>query len=181
MNLLTAFLAALRALGTNWLRSMLTMLGIIIGVAAVITMIAIGGGAQARVEEQMKSLGTNVMLVLPGAQTTGGVRLGAQTGQTLTLSANSLQRARADATTNFTTNGIDSWVGLSVMDDAGWRDASAPGARRPAGMWTTAQVHALAAGGGTSTRITGRTRSRRRWRIASGARTSRSGFRSGRS
>jgi ABC-type antimicrobial peptide transport system permease subunit len=84
MNLLTAFLSALRALGTNWLRSMLTMLGIIIGVAAVITMIAIGGGAQQRVEEQMKSLGTNIMLVLPGAQTTGGVRLGAQTGQTLT-------------------------------------------------------------------------------------------------
>ena len=84
MNLLSAFLSALRALGTNWLRSMLTMLGIIIGVAAVITMIAIGGGAQQRVEEQMKSLGTNVMLVLPGAQTTGGVRLGAQTGQTLT-------------------------------------------------------------------------------------------------
>jgi ABC-type antimicrobial peptide transport system permease subunit len=84
MNLLTALVAALRALGTNWLRSMLTMLGIIIGVAAVITMIAIGGGAQARVEEQMKSLGTNIMLVLPGAQTTGGVRLGAQTGQTLT-------------------------------------------------------------------------------------------------
>jgi ABC-type antimicrobial peptide transport system permease subunit len=84
MNLLTACLSALRALGTNWLRSILTMLGIIIGVAAVITMIAIGGGAQARVEEQIKSLGTNVMLVLPGAQTTGGVRLGAQTGQTLT-------------------------------------------------------------------------------------------------
>ena len=63
---------------------MLTMLGIIIGVAAVITMIAIGGGAQQRVEEQIKSLGTNIMLVLPGAQTTGGVRLGAQTGQTLT-------------------------------------------------------------------------------------------------
>jgi ABC-type antimicrobial peptide transport system permease subunit len=84
MNLLAALLSALRALGTNWLRSMLTMLGIIIGVAAVITMIAIGGGAQQRVEEQMKSLGTNIMLVLPGAQTTGGVRLGAQTGQTLT-------------------------------------------------------------------------------------------------
>jgi ABC-type antimicrobial peptide transport system permease subunit len=84
MNLLTALMSALRALGTNWLRSMLTMLGIIIGVAAVITMIAIGGGAQQRVEEQIKSLGTNIMLVLPGAQTTGGVRLGAQTGQTLT-------------------------------------------------------------------------------------------------
>jgi len=84
MNWVAALRSALRALGTNWLRSMLTMLGIIIGVAAVITMIAIGGGAQQRVEEQIKSLGTNIMLVLPGAQTTGGVRLGAQTGQTLT-------------------------------------------------------------------------------------------------
>jgi putative ABC transport system permease protein len=84
MNLLTALASALRALATNWLRSMLTMLGIIIGVAAVITMIAIGGGAQARVEEQIKALGTNVMLVLPGARTASGVRLGAQTGQSLT-------------------------------------------------------------------------------------------------
>ena len=49
---------------------------------------------------------------------------GAQSGQTLTLSANSLQRYRGDATANFTTNGIDSWVGLSVMDDGGWRDSS---------------------------------------------------------
>jgi ABC-type antimicrobial peptide transport system permease subunit len=47
-------------------------------------MIAIGGGAQQRIEEQMKSLGTNIMLVLPGAVTSSGVRLGAQTGQTLT-------------------------------------------------------------------------------------------------
>ena len=84
MNLLAALLSALRALGTNWLRSMLTMLGIIIGVAAVITMIAIGGGARQRVEQQIKALGTNIMLVLPGAMTSGGVRLGAQTGQTLT-------------------------------------------------------------------------------------------------
>jgi putative ABC transport system permease protein len=84
MNLLTAVRSALRALTTNWLRSMLTMLGIIIGVAAVITMIAVGGGAQKRVEEQIKSLGSNIMLVLPGAQTAGGLRLGAQTGQTLT-------------------------------------------------------------------------------------------------
>jgi ABC-type antimicrobial peptide transport system permease subunit len=84
MNLLAALLAALRALGTNWLRSVLTMLGIIIGVGAVITMIAIGGGARQRIDEQMKSLGTNIMLVLPGAVTSSGVRLGAQTGQTLT-------------------------------------------------------------------------------------------------
>lgn len=49
---------------------------------------------------------------------------GAQAGQTLMLSANSLQRYRADATANFDTNGVSNWVGLSVMDDGGWRDAS---------------------------------------------------------
>jgi hypothetical protein len=60
---------------------MLTMLGIIIGVAAVITMIAVGSGATERVQAQMKGLGSNIMLVLPGGITAGGVRLGAQTGQ----------------------------------------------------------------------------------------------------
>ncbi|HUG21963.1 ABC transporter permease [Piscinibacter sp.] len=84
MNAFAAFRSALRALAANLLRSMLTMLGIIIGVAAVITMIAIGSGAQQRVAEQMKSLGSNIMLVLPGTQTAGGARMGAQTGQNLT-------------------------------------------------------------------------------------------------
>jgi ABC-type antimicrobial peptide transport system permease subunit len=84
MNAWAALRSALRALSTNLLRSILTMLGIIIGVAAVITMIAVGTGAQERVAEQMKSLGSNIMLVLPGAQTAGGVRMGAQTGQNLT-------------------------------------------------------------------------------------------------
>ncbi|RZT97699.1 ABC transporter permease [Rivibacter subsaxonicus] len=84
MNLQAAFRSAWRALVTNFLRSMLTMLGIIIGVAAVITMIAIGSGAQQRVAEQIKGLGSNIMLVLPGAQNSAGLRLGAQTGQTLT-------------------------------------------------------------------------------------------------
>jgi putative ABC transport system permease protein len=84
MNLLAAFRSAWRALAANLLRSMLTMLGIIIGVAAVITMIAVGTGAQQRVAEQMKSLGSNIMLVLPGTQTASGVRMGAQTGQNLT-------------------------------------------------------------------------------------------------
>ena len=84
MNTLAALRSAWRALTTNLMRSILTMLGIIIGVAAVITMIAVGTGAQKRVEEQIKGLGSNIMLVLPGAQTAGGVRLGAQTGQTLT-------------------------------------------------------------------------------------------------
>jgi putative ABC transport system permease protein len=84
MNILAALRSALRALTTNLMRSVLTMLGIIIGVAAVITTIAIGSGAQERVAEQIKGLGSNIMLVFPGAQTAGGVRLGAQTGQALT-------------------------------------------------------------------------------------------------
>jgi putative ABC transport system permease protein len=84
MNALAALRSAWRALATNLLRSVLTMLGIIIGVAAVITTIAIGNGAQQRVAEQLKSLGSNVMLVTAGTITAGGQRLGAQTGQTLT-------------------------------------------------------------------------------------------------
>lgn len=84
MNMLAALRSALRALAANTLRSILTMLGIIIGVAAVITMIAVGRGATERVQEQMKGLGSNIMLVLPGGVTAGGVRLGAQTGQGLT-------------------------------------------------------------------------------------------------
>ncbi len=83
MNFLSALRSALRALAANTLRSILTMLGIIIGVAAVISMIAVGQGATNRVQDQMKGLGSNIMLVLPGGLTTGGVRLGAQTGQAL--------------------------------------------------------------------------------------------------
>lgn len=84
MNSLAALRSALRALASNKLRSVLTMLGIIIGVGAVITMIAVGRGATERVQDQMKGLGSNIMLVLPGGVTAGGVRLGAQTGQGLT-------------------------------------------------------------------------------------------------
>ncbi|RJP70918.1 MAG: FtsX-like permease family protein [Comamonadaceae bacterium] len=84
MNFMAALRSAWRALASNALRSMLTMLGIIIGVAAVITMIAVGAGATERVQEQMKGLGSNIMLVVPGGVTTGGVRQGAQTLQGLT-------------------------------------------------------------------------------------------------
>jgi putative ABC transport system permease protein len=84
MNWLAALRSALRALAANTLRSILTMLGIIIGVAAVITMIAVGNGATARVQAQMKGLGSNIMLVLPGGVNQAGVRLGAQTRQRLT-------------------------------------------------------------------------------------------------
>ncbi len=84
MNTLAALRSALRALAANKLRSVLTMPGLIIGVAAVITMIALGRGATERVQAQMKGLGSNIMLVVPGGVTAGGVRLGAQTGQALT-------------------------------------------------------------------------------------------------
>ncbi len=84
MNSLAALRSALQALAANTLRSMLTMLGIIIGVAAVITMVAVGNGATQRVQEQMKGLGSNIMLVLPGGVSQAGVRLGAQTRQRLT-------------------------------------------------------------------------------------------------
>ena len=83
MNFFAALRSAFRALAANTLRSILTMLGIIIGVAAVITMIAVGRGATDRVQEQMKGLGSNIMLVMPGGVTQGGVRLGASTGQGL--------------------------------------------------------------------------------------------------
>ncbi|MES2889708.1 MAG: ABC transporter permease [Pseudomonadota bacterium] len=83
MNGLAAFRSAWRALRANPMRSLLTMLGIIIGVAAVITMVAVGSGAQERVESQIKALGSNIMLVLPGSQNAQGVRLGAQSGSWL--------------------------------------------------------------------------------------------------
>ena len=83
MSLIALLRLALRALAVNKLRSALTMLGIIIGVAAVIVMIAVGAGAQARVEQQIRSLGANLLLILSGARTQGGVRLGVGSNYTL--------------------------------------------------------------------------------------------------
>ena len=84
MNAWAAFRSAWRALAANALRSVLTMLGIIIGVGAVIAMVAVGQGATDRVQEQMQALGSNIMLVVPGGVSQAGVRLGAQTRQRLT-------------------------------------------------------------------------------------------------
>lgn len=67
------------------MRALLTMLGIIIGVGAVIAMVAVGQGAQTAVESQIASLGTNVLIVFPGATSQGGVSSGAGAAQTLTL------------------------------------------------------------------------------------------------
>jgi len=84
MNFLATLRVALAALRVNKLRSALTMLGIIIGVGAVITMVAVGAGAQARVEDQIKSLGSNLIIVLSGNFTMGGARQGSGSQLTIT-------------------------------------------------------------------------------------------------
>lgn len=84
MSLIEAIRSAIGAIGANALRSALTMLGIIIGVAAVIAMVAIGSGARERVDSQIKSLGANLAIIQAGNVTQGGVRLGAGASSTLT-------------------------------------------------------------------------------------------------
>ena len=84
MRLTEAIRSALSAIGANALRSLLTMLGIVIGVAAVIAMVAIGAGARNLVDRQIRSLGANLAIVTPGNVTQGGARLGAGAASTLT-------------------------------------------------------------------------------------------------
>ncbi|BCB96743.1 ABC transporter permease [Dissulfurispira thermophila] len=76
---------SLRALRVNKMRSALTMLGIIIGVGAVIAMVAVGSGASKRISEQISSIGSNLIIILPGATTAGGVRMGSGTQPTLSI------------------------------------------------------------------------------------------------
>ena len=84
MSPLQTLRIALRALFRNKMRSFLTMLGIIIGVAAVIAMVAIGEGARARVEASFAAMGTNLLILLPGASTSGGASGGFGTSPSLT-------------------------------------------------------------------------------------------------
>jgi len=84
-RLLASLRIALKALIVNKMRSALTMLGIIIGVGAVIAMIAVGSGAKARIAEQIASMGSNMLIVLSGSSTSGGIRFGAGTVPTLNV------------------------------------------------------------------------------------------------
>ncbi len=84
MSPLQIFRIAIRALLRNKMRSMLTMLGVIIGVGAVIAMVAIGEGAKANVEATFASMGTNLLVLMPGSSQIGGVKGGAGTQMTLT-------------------------------------------------------------------------------------------------
>jgi putative ABC transport system permease protein len=83
-RLSAAIRIALRALEVNKLRSALTMLGIVIGVAAVIATAAIGSGAKQRIQQQIASIGSNTIIILPGSLTSSGMRMG--TGNAVTLS-----------------------------------------------------------------------------------------------
>ena len=84
MDFLQTLKIALRALRTNKMRSFLTMLGIIIGIAAVIAMMAVGSGASYVISQQIASIGSNIILVIPGSTTSGGLRTGSGGTQTLT-------------------------------------------------------------------------------------------------
>jgi putative ABC transport system permease protein len=84
MNLLDCGRVALRALGANKLRAALTMLGIVIGVGAVIGLVAVGRGAQAQIRQSIQSLGTNLLFVRPNFVKQGGVRSGQGQAQSLT-------------------------------------------------------------------------------------------------
>ena len=94
---------AIRILGRNRLRAGLTMLGIVIGVGAVIAMVSIGEGAKAAVAQRVASMGTNVIIVLPGSTTAGGVRGGQGGAVTLTIS-----------------DGMDLKKRIPLLRDTGW-------------------------------------------------------------
>lgn len=85
MNGTNLFKIALRALANNKMRAFLTMLGIIIGVASVITMLAVGEGSKQSIRQEISEMGSNVIMIFPGADMRGGVRQEASAMQTLKL------------------------------------------------------------------------------------------------
>ncbi len=85
VNIPSTIKISFRALRVNKMRSALTMLGIIIGVGAVIAMLAVGTGASRKIAEQISSMGSNLLIILPGSTTSGGVRMGAGTQPTLSM------------------------------------------------------------------------------------------------
>ena len=109
MNAAVSIRIALRALGANKLRSALTMLGVIIGVSAVISLMSIGTGLREQVSAQIRGLGTNLLFITPGAQQTGGVRAAAGTRPTLTL----------DDSEALLTSGVGSVVDTAPQQDSG--------------------------------------------------------------
>src|ERR1044071_2788845 len=109
---------ALRALLRNKMRSLLTALGIIIGVAAVIAMVAIGEGARARVEQAFSAMGTNGLIVSSGAKTSGGAKAGA--GALPTLAWDDVRAIRTDvADVRYVAPGVHATAQI-VAEDRNW-------------------------------------------------------------
>src|SRR6267142_1693300 len=106
MRFLAIIKIAFRALQRNKMRTVLTMLGMIIGVGAVITMVALGRGAQATIEEQVKSAGTNVININAGNFTQGGVRQGQ--GMSSSLTAEDATSLRAVPGVQYVSAGVNS-------------------------------------------------------------------------
>jgi putative ABC transport system permease protein len=118
MKLWETLRVALRALRRNTLRSVLTALGIIIGVAAVIAMVAIGEGAKARVEQAFAAMGTNVLIISSGAKTAGGAKAGA--GSMPTLTWEDMRAIKDDvAGVRFVAPRLHT-TGQVVVDDRNW-------------------------------------------------------------
>jgi putative ABC transport system permease protein len=110
-------LIALKALNRNKMRTMLTMLGMIIGVGAVITMVALGKGAQSTIEEQVKAAGTNLITVMAGNFTQGGVRQGG--GMSTTLTPEDAQALRQVSGVQYLAAGVNSRAQL-IAGNQNW-------------------------------------------------------------
>jgi len=118
MSFLMTLRVAFKALARNKLRTVLTMLGMIIGVAAVITMVALGSGAQASIEDQIRGAGTNMISIFPGSATAGGVRQGG--GSSSRLTVNDAKAIRQVAEVEHVSEGIQSQQQI-IAGAANWR------------------------------------------------------------
>jgi putative ABC transport system permease protein len=117
MSIFMTLRIALKALARNKMRTMLTMLGMIIGVGAVITMVALGKGAQSTIEEQVKAAGTNMINVNAGNFTTGGVRGGG--GMSTTLTKEDADALRAVPGVEYVAAGVQS-RGQLIAGNQNW-------------------------------------------------------------
>src|ERR1043165_9477902 len=116
MNILDLMLISLRTLGKNKLRSLLTILGVVIGISAVMTMVSIGQGASLLVRNQFKSLGSNVILVLPASSQSGGVR----TGVVMTLTQEDTKAIANDCPSVLAVSPIISTGGQIIGGNINW-------------------------------------------------------------
>jgi len=119
MKTTTLLTVASQSILKNKLRTLLTMLGIVIGVGAVIVMVAVGHGAQSQIEKQIKSLGTNLIIVMPGAAQQGGVSQGAGTFTRLTVQ--DAEKLKREGTTLSAVSPVVSTRAQVIGPQGNWR------------------------------------------------------------